>query len=73
MSYRRGLFWSLDKKAPGMFENPSGGYVKRADYLALEAKLDAVMLEYCPDEMTEEQKANWAAHQAVAPSQEPST
>ena len=30
---------------------------------ALQARIDALMLEYCPDEMTEAQKANWAAHQ----------
>ena len=30
---------------------------------ALQAKIDALMLEYCPDEMTPEQRANWAAHQ----------
>lgn len=31
---------------------------------ALQAKLDAVMLEYCPDEMTPEQRAVWAASQS---------
>ena len=30
---------------------------------ALEAKIDRLMWEYCPDEMTDEQKANWARHQ----------
>jgi len=30
---------------------------------ALQAQLDALMLEYCPDEMTETQKENWARHQ----------
>ena len=34
---------------------------RKAD--ALQAQLDALMLEYCPDEMTAEQKANWARHQ----------
>ena len=29
----------------------------------LEAKIDELMLEYCPDEMTEEQYENWAKHQ----------
>lgn len=28
-----------------------------------QAKIDALMLEYCPDEMTEAQKENWAKHQ----------
>ena len=30
---------------------------------AIQARLDALMLEYCPEEMTEAQKANWARHQ----------
>lgn len=30
---------------------------------ALQAKLDAVMLEYCPEDMTPEQMAEWARHQ----------
>lgn len=28
-----------------------------------QAKIDRLMLEWCPDEMTAEQLANWAAHQ----------
>lgn len=35
----------------------------RADRDGLQAKLDAVMLEYCPDEMTPYQVENWARHQ----------
>lgn len=35
-----------------------------AEYIAeLEAKIDALMLEYCPDEMTPEQIENWGKHQ----------
>ena len=30
---------------------------------ALQAKIDMLMLEYCPEEMTEEQKREWARHQ----------
>ena len=30
---------------------------------SLQAKIDALMLEYCPDEMTEEQIAEWEKHQ----------
>ena len=30
---------------------------------ALQAKIDRLMLEYCPEEMTPEQMANWAKHQ----------
>lgn len=32
----------------------------------LAARIDALMLEHCPDEMTEAQKAEWAAHQKPA-------
>lgn len=34
-----------------------------AETAALQCKIDALMLEYCPDEMTEAQKENWAKHQ----------
>ena len=33
---------------------------------ALQAKIDALMLEYCPEEMTREQVANWKASQTVS-------
>lgn len=29
----------------------------------LQAKIDALMLEYCPEEMAPEQVENWALHQ----------
>ena len=35
----------------------------------MQARIDALMLEYCPDEMSEEQKRNWAAHQVSAAQQ----
>ena len=34
-----------------------------AKHRAAQAKIDALMLEYCPEEMTPEQTQNWAAHQ----------
>ncbi len=34
---------------------------------ALRARIDALMLEYCPDEMTADQTAEWARHQAPHP------
>ena len=38
-----------------------------------QARVDALMLEFCPDEMTEEQTVNWARHQQrVPPDQEAS-
>ena len=33
------------------------------ELLYLQAKIDQLMLEYCPDEMTQEQLAEWARHQ----------
>lgn len=36
----------------------------------LQAEIDRLMLEFCPDEMTEEQKANWAKHQRAATPEE---
>lgn len=35
----------------------------------LQAKIDSLMLEYCPDEMTPEQIENWKQHQRKAESQ----
>ena len=32
---------------------------------AAQAKIDSLMLEYCPDDMTQEQIENWAKHQKV--------
>ena len=37
---------------------------RKAD--ALQARIDELMLKHCPDEMTEDQKANWARHQRPA-------
>jgi hypothetical protein len=33
---------------------------------SLQARIDALMLEYCPDEMADEQRAEWARHQVPA-------
>ena len=33
---------------------------------AQQAKIDSLMLEYCPDEMTQEQIDSWKKHQVVA-------
>jgi hypothetical protein len=49
-----------------------GEYVRYADYAALldelarrQAKIDALMLEFCPGEMTPEQVENWTRHQGA--------
>jgi len=38
----------------------------QSELAAKQAKIDALMLEYCPDEMTEEQFVEWSKHQTVA-------
>ena len=38
---------------------------------ALQARIDALMLEYCPDEMTEEQSKRWALYQRPVSDSEP--
>lgn len=35
----------------------------------LQAKVDSLMLEYCPDEMTPEQLAEWEKHQRAVPAE----
>lgn len=35
----------------------------------LQARIDALMLEYCPDEMTPAQLANWEKHQRAVPAE----
>ena len=37
----------------------------RAAWNFQQAKIDQLMLEYCPKEMTEDQVAEWAKHQQV--------
>ena len=37
----------------------------RREVGALKAERDRLMLEFCPDEMTQQQKTEWAAHQNV--------
>ena len=41
--------------------------------MALKCQIDALMLEYCPDEMTDDQKAEWARHQQPVSEQEQQT
>lgn len=35
----------------------------------LQARIDALMLEHCPDEMTDDQRTNWARHQVATKGQ----
>lgn len=48
--------------ADGIRENQSIEELKR-ELAAKQAQIDALMLEFCPDEMTDEQRANWARNQ----------
>jgi hypothetical protein len=45
---------------------------RSSEVAALQAKIDALMLEYCPNEMTPEQVENWAKHQRKATLDHPS-
>lgn len=38
-----------------------------SDRAAMQAQIDRLMLEYCPEEMTPEQVENWGRHQKAAP------
>lgn len=49
---------TMVKAAPGI------EYHKALDYL--QSKIDALMLEYCPEEMTQEQLSNWSSHQQLS-------
>lgn len=61
-------------------ENMAGGHLRLAraavvqlvkDAAAKQAKIDALMLEYCPDEMTDEQVHAWGLRQRkVSPEKE---
>jgi len=42
---------------------PSAMQLLRNRIAELEARIDQLMLEYCPDEMTPEQLERWGAHQ----------
>jgi hypothetical protein len=57
-----------------MTERTDSLFAEAADMLAelreknerLQAEIDRLMLEHCPDEMTEKQVATWAEHQVAA-------
>lgn len=56
-----------EKNRAEQLEAALAGVVWREN--AKQAKIDALMLEYCPDEMTPEQIAEWEAHQKPSPDQ----
>lgn len=54
----------------GMEPCSDGDYVSYDDAMeainGLQARIDSLMLEHCPDEMTEQQMTEWAKHQVAA-------
>ena len=59
-----GNWWSAQTKKGDPARNP--WLTLDAFYAAWDmqqAKIDRLMLEHCPDEMTQDQRADWAKHQ----------
>jgi len=52
------------------FGSRAGIASQQAEIDRLKAKIDALMLEHCPDEMTADQLDEWAHHQQPAESTE---
>lgn len=59
-------------REPGMDDYE--GFVTREDWIAAlrakQARIDELMMEYCPDEMSEAQLDEWARHQVAVPPEE---
>lgn len=56
--------WVQKKQANG--EGYDAEAIWDAAWQMQQAKIDRLMIEYCPDEMTKEQLLEWAKHQRVA-------
>jgi hypothetical protein len=65
---------SIDRWDPGYDHwpdelDPEGEWVRYGDHLkavaSMQARIDELMLEYCPAEMTKEQLDEWAKHQVA--------
>lgn len=60
----------LDRASAAMGRHFGPLFTAAADALeAKQAKIDALMLEYCPSEMTQEQRDEWAEHQRASESE----
>ena len=67
-SYARGIYIMTTLKPLGAYSSTAELYREAKEMiLALEAEIDALMLEYCPEEMSPEQMENWARHQKPVP------
>jgi len=72
VSYLEEMYGSISRLAEHLFPQPYTGELVELCDAALarihsqQAKIDELMLEYCPGEMTPEQVENYAKHQVVA-------
>ena len=64
-------FGGIDKYETNVLEDEDGFLCIYINYQALQAKIDALMMEYCPEEMTEKQLEEWAANQIPVDINEP--
>lgn len=55
----------MDKTVQQIADQENANMKLRSEIASMQAKIDALMLEYCPDEMTKEQMDNWEKHQKV--------
>jgi hypothetical protein len=58
-----GCYYECDQPDAVMYECKYGDYVALRDYEALQAKIDELMLEFTPDEMTPDQLRKYSEHQ----------
>ena len=57
-------YWRAERPNEWIMDEFIDGAEKQAAEIErLQAQIDSLMLEYCPNEMTEAQKENWAKHQ----------
>ena len=58
-------YYEGDQPDAVMQEVRHGEWVALSDYEALQAKLEALMLEFTPNEMTPDQLRKWSEHQRL--------
>ena len=68
--YKDGAYTALQKKNDELDALQSTIAQQAEQLAAAQARIDALMLEYCPKDMTPEQLANYAAHQRPATPEE---
>ena len=63
---RRGLALFYPSSAAELLALADRVEAVERDAASKQARIDALMLEYCPDEMTPDQREEWARHQKPA-------